>query len=89
MLNDASGFSKIVLAVGYTDLRQGIDGLASIVKFNISWIPLKRMSFFFSAAEGRIVSKAFFGKEMDFFSCINALKSERSAGRGLQMKQCR
>ena len=27
MLNDASGFSKIYLAVGYTDLRKGIDGL--------------------------------------------------------------
>lgn len=33
MLNDAPGFSKVFLAVGYTDLRRGIDGLATIIKF--------------------------------------------------------
>ena len=34
MLNNASGFRKVYIAAGYTDLRRGIDGLASIVKFN-------------------------------------------------------
>ena len=42
MLNDASGFSKIVLAVGYTDLRRGIDGLASIVKFKYKLDPFEK-----------------------------------------------
>ena len=32
MFNDASGFHKIYLATGYTDLHRGINGLASIVK---------------------------------------------------------
>ena len=32
MLNDAAGFRKIYLAVGYTDLRRGMEGLAAIVK---------------------------------------------------------
>ena len=32
MLNNASGFRKVYIAAGYTDLRRGIDGLASIVK---------------------------------------------------------
>lgn len=32
MLNDAIGFSQVYVAVGYTDMRQGIDGLAAIVK---------------------------------------------------------
>lgn len=32
MLNDASGFQKVYIACGYTDLRRGIDGLASLVK---------------------------------------------------------
>jgi transposase len=32
MLNDATGFEHIYLACGYTDLRQGIDGLAAAVK---------------------------------------------------------
>ena len=28
MLNDATGFNHVYLAMGYTDLRMGIDGLA-------------------------------------------------------------
>lgn len=38
MLNDAKGFRRIVIACGQTDLRRGIDGLASIVQeqFNMS-----------------------------------------------------
>ena len=36
MLNDASGFRRIYLATGYTDLRRGMEGLASIIKFNFS-----------------------------------------------------
>ena len=27
MLNNATGFDRIYIACGYTDLRQGIDGL--------------------------------------------------------------
>ena len=35
MLNDAdaSGFKKVYLAMGFTDLRRGIDGLATIVRW--------------------------------------------------------
>ena len=38
MLNDATGFSAVYLVCGYTDLRCGIDGLATIVanEFNLS-----------------------------------------------------
>ena len=39
MLNNASGFRKVYIAAGYTDLRRGIDGLASIVKFNFQLEP--------------------------------------------------
>ena len=38
MLNDASGFRRIYLATGYTDLRRGMEGLASIIKFNILFL---------------------------------------------------
>lgn len=46
MFNDAAGFQKIYLATGYTDLRRGIDGLASIVKFNFNLDPYQKDSLF-------------------------------------------
>jgi len=42
MLNNATGFRKIYLAVGYTDLRRGIEGLASIVKFHFHLDPYQK-----------------------------------------------
>ena len=42
MLNNASGFRKVYVAAGYTDLRRGIDGLASIVKFNFQLDPYEK-----------------------------------------------
>ena len=42
MLNNATGFRKIYIAAGYTDLRRGIDGLASIVKFNFQLDPYEK-----------------------------------------------
>lgn len=42
VLNNATGFQKIYIAAGYTDLRRGIDGLASIVKFNFQLDPYEK-----------------------------------------------
>lgn len=42
MLNDANGFTKIFLAAGYTDLRRGMEGLASIIKFNFHLDPFEK-----------------------------------------------
>ena len=42
MLNNASGLRKVYIATGYTDLRRGIDGLASIVKFNFHLDPYEK-----------------------------------------------
>ncbi len=42
MLDNASGFRKVHVATGYTDLRRGIDGLASIVKFNFQLDPYEK-----------------------------------------------
>ena len=38
MLNDAdaSDFKKVYLAMGFTDLRRGIDGLAGIIRFQFN-----------------------------------------------------
>ena len=41
MLNDAdvSGLKKVYLAIGFTDLRRGIDGLATIIRFQFKLDP--------------------------------------------------
>ena len=46
MLNDASGFRKIFIAAGYTDLRRGIDGLAALIKFQFQLEPKDRNTLF-------------------------------------------
>ena len=42
MLNDAVGFEKIFIATGYTDLRRGIDSLASTIKFQFDLDPFQK-----------------------------------------------
>ena len=46
MLNDATGFNKIYLATGYTDLRRGIEGLAAIVRLNFKLDPYDKNTIF-------------------------------------------
>ena len=48
MLNNATGFRKIYIVAGYTDLRRGIDGLASIIKFNFQLDPYEMDILFLS-----------------------------------------
>ena len=54
MLNDAVGFEKIFIATGYTDLRRGIDGLASTIKFQFDLDPFqKHILFLFCGSNQR------------------------------------
>lgn len=46
MLNDASGFQKIYVATGYTDLRRGMEGLANIIRFRFHLDPYDRNTLF-------------------------------------------
>lgn len=46
MLNDASEFSHVYLACGYTDLRRGIDGLVALVKYSFNLDPCEKGSIF-------------------------------------------
>ncbi len=46
MLNDATGFDHIYLFAGYTDLRNGIDGLISIVNGQYELDPTQERSIF-------------------------------------------
>ena len=42
MLNDATGFSRVIIVTGYSDLRKGIDGLANIIKLQFNLDPFQK-----------------------------------------------
>lgn len=46
MLNDATGFKKVYLATGYTDLRRGMEGLATIIRFRFHLDPYDKNTLF-------------------------------------------
>ncbi len=39
MLNDGIGFKKVYIATGFTGLKNGIDGLARIIRFQFNLDP--------------------------------------------------
>ena len=39
MLNDGTGFKKVYIAAGFTDLRRGIDDLARMIRFQFQLDP--------------------------------------------------
>ena len=47
MLNDVSDVEHIYIAVGYTDLRRGIDGLRTLVEQTFSLDPYQNCLFLF------------------------------------------
>lgn len=59
MLSDAKGFHQIYLAVGYTDLRHGIDGLARMVKEQFQLDPFQKDILFM-----------FCGRKTDRIKCL-------------------
>ena len=69
MLNDAAGLKKIYLAAGYTDLRRGIDGLATMIRFRFSLILMIKIHSFCFVARKQTASRVFFGKAM--VSCFS------------------
>lgn len=42
MFNDAVGFKKIFLKVGYTDLRKGIPGLTAMIRESFGYDPYEK-----------------------------------------------
>lgn len=46
MLNEGTGFQKVYIATGFTDLRRGIDGLARIIRFQFQLDPYNKNTLF-------------------------------------------
>lgn len=46
MLNDGTGFKKVYLATGFTDLRREIDGLARVICFQFQLNPYDKNTLF-------------------------------------------
>ena len=46
MLNDGTGFKKVYIATGFTDLRRGIDGLSRIIRFQFNLDPYDKNTLF-------------------------------------------
>lgn len=74
MLNDASGFKRIYIACGQTDLRRGIEGLATMIRFQFKLDPYDKDTLFLFCGKRIIESRGSSGKAMDFFSYIRDWK---------------
>lgn len=46
MLNYGTGFKKVYIATGFTDLRRGIDGLSRIIRFQFNLDPYDKNTLF-------------------------------------------
>lgn len=84
MLNE-SRFEEIYIACGYTDLRYGIDGLATTVKEKFGLNPFSPNTIFLFAADAATESKLLSGKEMASCYCTNAWKQVHSNGQEKKM----
>ena len=50
MLAEAAGIRKIILAVGYTDLRKGVDSLAQLVGTRYDLNPFEKEVYIFDVS---------------------------------------
>ena len=57
MLRELSGVKRIIIKTGRTDLRRGIDGLASMVRLQYGMDPMENGTLFLFAEHGGIELK--------------------------------
>lgn len=76
MLSDFHGADKVYIACGYTDLRRGIDGLATIVQQQFSLDPSSNTLFLFCGRR-RDRMKALYWEGDGFLLLYKRLESGR------------
>ena len=76
MLNDAdaSGFKKVYLAMGFTDLRRGIDGLAGIIRFQFNLDPYDKNTLFLFCGRRRDRIKGLYWEQDGFILLYKRLE---------------
>lgn len=74
MFNDAAGFKRIFLKVGYTDFRKGISGLTAMIRESFGCDPYEKNVLFL-----------FCGRRTDR---INGQSSRKSGNVQLFLSQC-
>ena len=62
MLNNATGFDRIYIACGYTDLRQGIDGLTAVIRRQLGVDPFQKNVLFMFCGRKRTKSSTSSGR---------------------------
>lgn len=89
MLNEGSGFKKVYLATGFTDLRRGIDGLARIIRFQFQLDPYDKNTLFLFCGKrtDRIKGLVWEGNGMDFSFYTSELKTGTSDGHARRKKR--
>lgn len=89
MLNDATGLKKIYLAAGYTDLRRGIDGLATMIRFRFQLDPYDKNTLFLFCGKktNRIKGLLWEGLSADF--CYPHISLFYSVTHGMSEKSMR
>ena len=88
-MNNLKNSRQVYLVTGYTDLRRSIDGLAAIVQAHpiYSLIHIVRHCFC-SAADAVTVSKACFGRAMDFCFFTSGWTMESFNSSAMKQKPC-
>jgi len=89
MLNNATGFKKIYIACGQTDLRRGIEGLASIIRFQFQLDPYDKDTLFLFCGKKNTRIKGLLWEGDGFLLLYKRLMSEHSAGLVIQQRPLR
>ena len=87
MLKEAVGIERIFIRTGKTDLRLGIDRLASIIQVEYGLDPLEEGSMFLFAGVKRTGLKDFFTKIVDTCCSPRDLQMGNSCGREMFRRQ--